>query len=267
MKHGIYFYNPLTRHLPCEQAKPLREHMKRLRDFSRALFASCESASRNSLAMRRRASALPAAFRSHPRESAMKPRTYFYNSITRHRPAKSPQSPRDRSLFSRTSLPSREPAMKHGIYFYNPLTRHLPCEQAKPLREHMKRLRDFSRALFASCESASRNSLAMRRRASALPAAFRSHPRESAMKPRIYFYNPLTCPYLLPRPIIETTRRHRLRGLSRAIAKRRPWRKIAGNRPARGFQNFSIECSIFVHKKAKMGGYTVSIETKGGNGL
>ncbi len=37
--------------------------------------------------------------------------------------------------------------------------------------------------------------------------------------------------------------------------------------PARGFQNFSMECSIFVHKKAKMGGYTRSIETKGGNGL
>ncbi len=192
MKHGIYFYNPLTRHLPCEQAKPLREHMKRLRVFSRALFASCESASRNSPAMRRRASALSAAFRSHPRESAMKPRTYFYNSITRHRPAKSPQSPRDRSLFSRTSLPSREPAMKHGIYFYNPLTRHLPCEQAKLLREHMKRLCDFSRVLFASFSSASRNSPAMRRRASALPAARRSHLREPAMKYGIYFYNPLT---------------------------------------------------------------------------
>lgn len=197
MKRRTYLYNPLTRLRPCEQAKPLREHMKRLRDFSRALFASFSSASRNSPAMRRRASALPAALRSHPRESAMKLRTYLYNSLTRHRPGKTPQPPRD-------------------------------CP--------------FSATLCA-------------------------HPCEPAMKPETYFYNPLTRPHILPRPIIETTRRHRLRGLSRAIAKRRPWRKIAGNRPARGFQNFSIECSIFVHKKAKMGGYTVSIETKGGNGL
>ena len=80
--------------------------MKRLRDFSRALFASFSSASRNSPAMRRRASALPAAFRSHPRESAMKRRTYLYNSLTRHRPAKTPQSPRDRLLSSRVPLPS-----------------------------------------------------------------------------------------------------------------------------------------------------------------
>lgn len=176
--------------------------MKRLRVFSRALFASFSSASRNSPAMRRRASALPAAFRSHPRESAMKPRTYFYNSLTRHRPAKTPQSPRDRSLFSRTPL----------LFLY---------------------VGDETPNLFLQSANTS------------------SHPPAP----------------LRARPIIETTRRHRLRGLSRAIAKRRPWRKIAGNRPARGFQNFSIECSIFVHKKAKMGGYTVSIETKGGNGL
>ena len=38
-------------------------------------------------------------------------------------------------------------------------------------------------------------------------------------------------------------------------------------RPTRGFQNFSMECSIFVHKKAKMPGYTRSIETKGGKDL
>ena len=38
-------------------------------------------------------------------------------------------------------------------------------------------------------------------------------------------------------------------------------------RPARTFQNFSMECSIFVHKKAKMPGYTRSIETKGGKDL
>ena len=38
-------------------------------------------------------------------------------------------------------------------------------------------------------------------------------------------------------------------------------------RPTRGFQNFSMECSIFVHKKAKMPGYTRSIETKGGKNL
>ena len=106
MKLRIYLYNPLTRHRPCEQAKPLREHMKRLRVFSRALCASCESASRNSPAMRRRASALPAAHRFHSRESAMKYGIYFYNPITRHRPTKSLQSPRDRSLSSRTSLPS-----------------------------------------------------------------------------------------------------------------------------------------------------------------
>ena len=126
--------------------------MKRLRDFSRALFASFSSASRNSPAMQRRASALPAAFRSHPRASATKP----------------------------------------GIYLYDSLTRHRPCEQAKPLRERIKRLRDFSRALFASFSSASRNSPAMRRRASALPAAHRFHSRESAMKLRTYLYNPLT---------------------------------------------------------------------------
>ena len=202
MKRRIYFYNPLTRLCLCEQAKPLRERIKRLRVFSRALFASFSSASRNSPAMRRRASALPAAFRSHPRESAMKPRTYFYNSLTRHRPTKILPSPRDRLFASRTSLPS-------------------------------PRASDEARNLFLQSANAS------------------SHPPAP----------------LRTRPIIETTRRHRLRGLSRAIAKRRPWRKIAGNRPARGFQNFSIECSIFVHKKAKMGGYTVSIETKGGNGL
>ena len=242
MKPRIYLYDSLTRHRPCEQAKPLRERMKRLRVFSRALCTSCESASRNSPAMRRRASALPAAHRFHPRESAMKLQTYFYNPLTWHRSTKIPQPPRDRLLSSRTSLPSpraSDEAPNLSLQFANAASsgENSPATARLPVFSHALRpplrVSDETRNLFLQSANTSSPS----------PAPLRT------------------------RPIIETTRRHRLRGLSRAIAKRRPWRKIAGNRPARGFQNFSIECSIFVHKKAKMGGYTVSIETKGGNGL
>ncbi len=135
MKLQIYFYNPLTWLRPCEQAKPLREHMKRLRDFSRALFASFSSASRNSPAMRRRASALPAAFRSHPRESAMKPRTYLYNSLTRHRPTKILQPPRKRCFPAVLRSHLREPAMKPRTYLYNSLTRHRPAKGLQSPRD------------------------------------------------------------------------------------------------------------------------------------
>ena len=282
MKHGIYFYNPLTWLRPCEQAKPLREHMKRLRVFSRALFASCESASRNSPAMRRRASALPAAFRAHPCESAMKHGIHFYNPLTRHRPTKTPQSPRDRSLSSRTSLPSPrvgDETPNLSLQFANasspgenpPVTARLPVF-SHALRPPL-RVSDETPNLslqFANAASPGENPPVTAR----LPVfshTLRPPLRASDEAPNLFLQSANASSHppapLRARPIIETTRRHRLRGLSRAIAKRRPWRKIAGNRPARGFQNFSIECSIFVHKKAKMGGYTVSIETKGGNGL
>ncbi len=176
------------------------------------------------------------------RASAMKLRTYLYNSLTRHRPGKDPQSPRDRSLFSRTPLLFMYVGDETPNLFLQSINASSPGENSPatarlPVFSHALRpplrVSDEARNLFLQSANTSSPS----------PAPLRT------------------------RPIIETTRRHRLRGLSRAIAKRRPWRKIAGNRPARGFQNFSIECSIFVHKKAKMGGYTVSIETKGGNGL
>ena len=192
--------------------------------------------------MRRRASALPAAFRAHPCESAMKHGIHFYNPLTRHRPTKTPQSPRERLLSSRTSLPFPRVSDEIRNLFLQSINAASPGENSPAT----------ARALFFSRTS--------------LPS-----PRASDEARNLFLQSANTSSHppapLRTHPIIETTRRHRLRGLSRAIAKRRPWRKIAGNRPARGFQNFSIECSIFVHKKAKMGGYTVSIETKGGNGL
>ena len=212
----------------------------------------------------------------------MKPGTYFYNSLTRHRPAKTPQSPRDRSLFSRTPLPSPRVGDETPNLFLqfanaaspgkrSPVTARLPVFSRTPLL--FLYVGDETPNLFlqfANASSPDENSPATAR----LPVFSRAPrpPLRASDEARNLFlqsantYSPSPAP-LRARPIIETTRRHRLRGLSRAIAKRRPWRKIAGNRPARGFQNFSIECSIFVHKKAKMGGYTVSIETKGGNGL
>ena len=216
------------------------------------------------------------------RASAMKFRTYFYNSITRYRPAKTPQPPHERCFSAAFRSHPRESAMKPGTYFYNLLTRHRPRKDPQSPRDRLL----FSRTplLFLHVGDETPNLSLQSANASSpnenppvtarLPVfshALRPPPRVGDETPNLYLQSantPSPSPASLrARPIIETTRRHRLRGLSRAIAKRRPWRKIAGNRPARGFQNFSIECSIFVHKKAKMGGYTVSIETKGGNGL
>ena len=282
----------------------------------------------------------------------MKPRTYFYNSLTRHRPTKSPQSPRERSLSNRTPLPSprasdetpnlslqfanaaspgeNSPATARPTAF-QPHVASIPrasdearnlflqsINVASPLRtsQTAARTHEAPACFFAGAfrvmrervskftgNAAARKSTFQPRIApiprvgdetpnlflqfanaaspgenppvtARLPVFSRAplpSPRASDEAPNLFLQSANASSHppapLRARPIIETTRRHRLRGLSRAIAKRRPWRKIAGNRPARGFQNFSIECSIFVHKKAKMGGYTVSIETKGGNGL